>query len=152
MSDVRITQSIVSAIIKLDPHKECGLDDIPAIVIEKCALELANVLSKLYNKCLTASCFPAYWKSSTVVPVFKNSGKLSDPSISLLPLFGKVLEALINSELVKHLTSWGLLSDKQYGFHFSWSTTDMLMVIAKNTCQMNGEIRPVVLDISKAFI
>lgn len=58
--------------------------------------------------CLTSSCFPASWKASSVLPVFKNSGALFDPSnsqpISLLPLFTNIPDALINSELVMYLT------------------------------------------------
>lgn len=52
--------------------------------------------------------------------------------ISILPLFGKVLEALINSKLVKHQTLQDFLSDKQYGFYFSRSVADMLTVIAES--------------------
>lgn len=75
---------------------------------------MVPVFFKLYNKGLAVSCFPAYWKSYSVVPFFKNSGKPLDPSkyhpIShFLPLFGKELEVLINNKLVKHFTSQGLL-------------------------------------------
>lgn len=67
--------------------------------------------------------------------VFKNSGDPSDPPnyrpISLLPLFDKVFEALINTEVVKHLTTHNLLSDKQYGFCFAQFTADVLMTITE---------------------
>lgn len=100
---------MVSTIIsKHDSHKACGFDHISAIVLNKCDLELAPILSKVYNWCPAASCFPDCWISFFVVPVFKTFGKPSDPSnyhlISLLHLFGKSLEALMNSELVKRLT------------------------------------------------
>lgn len=42
--------------------------------------------------------------------------------------FGKVIEAIINSELIKHLTLHGFVSDKQHGFHFSRSAEDVLLV------------------------
>lgn len=91
-----------------------------------------------YNSCLVASRFPACWKSS-VVAVFNKSDKPSHPSnyqpISVLPLFGKVLESLINFELAKHLTSYGLLSDKQYGFCLSRSTADILTIISEFVSQ-----------------
>lgn len=99
-------------------YKACGLNDI--LTIKKYTPEMAPVLSKLYHKCLATSYIQACWKSSSVVPVFKNAGEPSDLSnyrpICLLPLFGKVLEVLINSELVKYLTSQRILSDKQYCF------------------------------------
>ena len=33
------------------------------------------ILAELFNKCLKESCFPDYWKVSSVVPVFKNVGE-----------------------------------------------------------------------------
>lgn len=57
------------------------------------------------------------WKSCSVVPIFKNNWGHTDPSkyhsISLLPQFGKVFESLVNAEMIKHLISWDLLSDKR---------------------------------------
>lgn len=88
------------------------------------APQLAPVFSELYNKCLGASCLNL--KSSSVDACFcKNFGEPSDLSnycsISLFLLFCKVVKALINIRLVKHLTSHGLLSDKQYDFCFARS-------------------------------
>lgn len=96
---MHITLSMVSDIIsKLDFHKASGFNDGPAIVLKICA----PVPSKL-NKFLTNSCFPAYWKSSSVVPVFENSEEayysLNYCPISLLTLFGNALEALIKTKL-----------------------------------------------------
>lgn len=68
--------------------------------------------------------------------------------------FGKVLEALTNSELVKHFTSQCLLSDKQYVLRFSISTSDLIIVIAESFCQAldtNGDAWAVALCISKMF-
>lgn len=74
-------------------------------------------------------------KPTSVVSVSKNSGKIPDRSdyrfISLLPIFGKALEALINVELVKHLALYSLFSNKQYGFCLSRSTANGLTVITE---------------------
>ncbi|CAE1315900.1 unnamed protein product [Acanthosepion pharaonis] len=151
-------KSLFAARMKEHPNKASGGDGIPAIVLKKCAPGLAPALSKLYNYCLKESCFLDCWKSSSIIPVFKNSGDPSDPSnyrpISLLPLFGKVFEALINTGVINHLTSHNLLSDKQYSFRFARSTADVLTAITETVyraLQNNGEARAVALDISKAF-
>ena len=56
---------------------------------------------------LGQSCFPSCWKSSLVVPVFKNDGERSDPGkchpTSLLPIISKIFESFINDSLTKHL-------------------------------------------------
>lgn len=68
-------------------------------------------------------CFPACWKSSSSSCFWEPSNYCS---ISLLPHFGKLFKALINAEVVKHLNSHDFLLDKQYGFHFTRSTTEVL--------------------------
>ena len=91
----KITAKIVSRVFyDLDASKVTGLDRIPAIVLRMCSPELCPVLATLYNKCLAESCFPSCWKSSLVVPVFKNDGERSDPGkchpISLLIIISKI--------------------------------------------------------------
>ena len=123
-----------------------------------CGPELAPVLTKLFKKCIKESCFPSCWKLPSVVPVFKNNGERSNAGdyrpISLLPVVSKVFEILINSSIIKHLDSNGLLSDHQYGFRSSRSTADLLTVITERihqTLDSSGESRAIALDISKAF-
>lgn len=89
---------------------------------------------------------------------FNNSGEHSYHTgycpINLLPIFGKVLDALINAELVKHLSSHDLVSDKEYGFRFSRSTAYVLPNITEFVSQVldkNDQLRDVARDISKAF-
>lgn len=123
---MRITLSLVSdTISKLGSHKANGCDRVPAIVLKECA-------SKLYN-CHNAFCFPVYWKSSSVVPPFKNYGEPSDTAnycpVRLLPIFCKVFNALINAKLVKHLFSHDLHPNKKYVFRFARLTADVLTII-----------------------
>lgn len=73
----------------------------------------------------TASSLPDYWKSSSVFPFLRTlTDRLFLWISNLLSPFGKVLKASINSKLIKHLTSHGLLSIKAYCFCFSRSTVD----------------------------
>ena len=159
LSSKKITARMVShAIYDLDAFKATGPDRIPSIVLKMCSPELSPVLAKLYNKCLAESCFPSCWKSSSVVPVFKNDGERSDPGkyrpISLLPIISKIFESFINDSLINHLDSTGLFSDLQYGFRALRSTADILTVLSEciyNSLDALGETRAIALDISKAF-
>ena len=147
----KITARMVShAIYDLDTCKATGPDRIPSIVLKMCSPELSPVLAKLYNKCLAESCFPSCWKSSAVVPVFKNDGERSDPGkyrpISLLPIVSKIFESFINDSLIKHLDSTGLFSDLQYGFRTLRSTADILTVLSEciyNSLDAGGETRAI---------
>ena len=158
-SNIDVSAAKVSQIIiHLDPSKATGPDGIPVVVLQKCSPELSPKLAKLFNKCITESCFPSSWKIASVVPVFKNSGERSDPSnyrpISLLSIISKVFESLLSSSLVLHLESNKLLSDHQYGFRSGRSTADVLTVICDRvyrSLNASGESRAIALDISKAF-
>lgn len=122
LSDMLITHSMISdSVCKLNTLKACTLVGIYSINLKRCAPELTDVLSKLYNICHAASCFPAHWNSSFVLSVFNNPDEQFDPSkyqtITIVLFF--LLQALTNSGLVNHLISQGLLSDEKYRFRFS---------------------------------
>ena len=57
---------------KLDSSKASGPDCIKAS-----EPELSYKLAELFNMCLKESCFPDFWKFSSVVLLFKNVGEMS---------------------------------------------------------------------------
>ena len=63
--------------MNLDLTKASGPDFVPVVVLKNCDPELSYILAKFFSKCLNESCFPNYWKVSSVVPVFKNVGERS---------------------------------------------------------------------------
>ena len=159
LETIEITPSKVASVISdRDPSKATGPDGIPVILFQMCSPELSPILSKLFKKCMSESCFPGTWKQPSVIPVFKNCGERSDPRnyrpISLLPIISKIFETLINTSIVNHLNSQNLFSDYQYGFRSGRSTADILTVINERiyrSLNASGETRAVALDISKAF-
>ena len=98
--------------MNLDLSKASGPDCIPVVVLKKCELELYYILAELFNKCLRDSCFLDCWKVSSVVPVFKNVREKSTAKnyhpVSLLSVFSKVFEKLVNNRIVDHLEKCGL--------------------------------------------
>lgn len=83
---------------------------------------MAPLLSILYGNVLSDCCFPDYYKSSSIVTNFKNSGEPSDNSISFLFLFVNVQWALICTKIVKLFMLSDLPSEKQNGFSFNLFT------------------------------
>ena len=76
--------------------------------------------------------------------------------ISLLPIFGKMLEKLVYDSLYSHLISFDLLNPNQSGFHPGDSTINQLIAITHTIfqafdCSPPLDVRSVYLDISKAF-
>ena len=76
--------------------------------------------------------------------------------ISLLPIFGKILEKLIYDSLYSHLLLHELLNPNQSGFCPGDSTINQLLSITHTIfkaldCNPPLDVRSVYLDISKAF-
>ena len=114
---------IKKVISNLDLSKASGPDCIPVVVLKNCESELSYILAELFNKCLKESCFPDFWKVSSVVPVFKNVGERSTAKnycpVSHVSVVSKVFEKLVNNRIVDHVEKCGLFSDFQYGFRSS---------------------------------
>ena len=97
--------------------KACGPDGISARIVSECAGELSVPLAKLCDMSLQQGVFPFRWKQANIVALHKKGDK-KDPlnyrSVSLLPIFGKVLEKLVCDELLRHVAP--VLSSAQHGF------------------------------------
>ncbi len=85
-------------------------------------------------------------------------GDRSNPStyrpIALLSCLSKAFETILNKRFLKPLSSFNLLSDRQYGFRKERSTGDLLAFLTNSWSfflSRFGETFAVALDISKAF-
>jgi len=151
------TNEVRKILLSLDTRKSSGLDGIPAIVLKKCAPELAPVLTRLFQLSYNRGVFPDGWKKARLQPVPKK-GSRSLPSnyrpIALLSALSKVMERIINIQILKHLEKHKLIHDRQYGFRQKRSTADLLSLVTNNwekSLEFFGESQVVALDISKAF-
>ena len=102
--------------------------------------------------------FPDEWKSARVTPLYKNSGKRSDPTnygpISIIPVVAKVFERIIYDQLYHYLTKNNFLSFHQSGFRSLHSTLTALIEAADSWAMDidRGLVNAVVfLDLKKAF-
>ena len=93
-----------------------------------------------------------------IIPIHKNSRSLKNnySPISLLPIFGKVLEKLIFDSLNHHLNQNGLFNQNQSGFRSGDWTANQLLSIVNSIftvfdCNPTLDVRSVYLNISKAF-
>lgn len=115
------------AVIKLKGNKAPGLDGLPPEVIKALHEAAPNIMLKQMNKCLELSHFPTIWKRARIILIPKSGKDLSKPDgyrpISLLPVWGKVLDKLLTTRLVYFLESNKLLNNAQHGFRKGRSTT-----------------------------
>ena len=125
--------AVRAALAMVSPNKACGTDNISARVIIECADELVVPLTKICNMSVRSGVFPERWRQANIIPLFKKGDK-KEPSnyrsISLLPLFGKILERVVFAELFKHVSP--VLSQQQHGFIPRRSCSTNLSVYLKH--------------------
>ncbi len=123
---------VVYALSGLNPQKAYGPDGVPPIILTNCASVLRPCLVQLFRLCLSTSTFPSFWKYAYVQLVPKK-GDRSNPSsyrpIALLSCLSKAFESILNRKIQKHLSTFDLLSDSQYGFRKGGSTGDLLSLL-----------------------
>ena len=113
----------------------------------------------IFKNCFNSGIFPNVWKKSNIVPVHKKDDKQVVDNyrpVSLLPIFGKILQRHIFDSLFEYLHENNLLNESRSGFRASDSCEYQLLSIVHDTyasfdCNPPLDIRGVFLDISKAF-
>nr|CAI5864641.1 unnamed protein product [Callosobruchus analis] len=116
-----------------------------------------KILCKFFRISYEQGVFPSSWKIGCVQPIPKK-GKKTDPNnyrpVALLSIMSKVMETVINTQLLKYLDNNNIIHDRQYGFRKHRSTGDLLAYVThmwNRAIENHGESRVVALDISKAF-
>ena len=119
------TEQIKRVLKKLKRKTSSGPDDLPSILFNSLACQLASPLAKIYNCIMSAGKVPGLWKQARVIPIFKK-GSSSSPKnyrpISLTCVGSKIFETTIKSVLVPFLEEKRLLSENQHGFRSKHST------------------------------
>ena len=118
-------EEVLKLIDNLEAKKSPGSDGIPCFLIKLTKVIIAPILANLFNACLFQSVFPDIFKIAEVIPLFKGGNMFIVDNyrpISLLPLFGKLLEKVIAKRLTNFLDENEILTSRQFGFRKSHST------------------------------
>ena len=156
MCRIRVSGAAVrAALTMVSPNKACGTDNISARIITECANELVIPITKICNLSVSSGVFPRRWGQANIIPLYKKGDK-KEPSnyryISLLPLFGKILERVVYDELFRHVTP--VLSQQQHGFIPRRSCSTNLSVYLKyawETISDGYQTDAIYTDYSAAF-
>jgi hypothetical protein len=144
---------------KLKPYKALGPDNIPNIVLVKCADILIDRLYCIYTEILKKDLYFDPWKSFTTVVLRKpgkpkyNVPKAYRP-IALLNTTAKLLSAIISEQLMFYVEHYNLLPANHFGGRAKRTATDAVHLL---THRIKGEwrkgkvIAALFLDIEGAF-
>ena len=126
-----VSESMVNKAIKSLKNKDSfGLDELSTRLLKAAASVLTIPITRIINTSITTGIFPAAWKEAKIVPLHKK-GDLTDKQnyrpISILPCVSKVLESVVNRQLIEHLEHHKILPKSQHGFRTGRSTTSALI-------------------------
>ena len=126
-----ITITEVWQAIQKSKNTAPGPDGIHYKMLKRMHPTALRAMLKLFNKIWTTHDIPRQWKTTTVLPFLKPGKPISDPSsyrpITLSSCMGKLLEKIVNTRLMAHLESRGLIAREQFGFRRNRGTVDALV-------------------------
>ncbi|KAK3556347.1 hypothetical protein QTP70_007086 [Hemibagrus guttatus] len=67
------TANVRKTLCRVNPRKAAGLDNIPGRVLRKCAEQLADVFTDIFNTPLSNAIVPKCLKTTTIILVLKKS-------------------------------------------------------------------------------
>ncbi len=145
-------------LIKSMPNKtSCDIDGLSSSLLKSVASEISVPLAHIFNLSLKNGQYPEKFKTSRVVPIFKNGDKLSCDNyrpISLVSSIAKILDKIVASKLTNHLELNKLLFPYQFGFQKKLSTEDNLLHLQNFVSTSLNEDKyciGIFLDLKKAF-
>ena len=131
--------------------------DISILIIKKCSKFISGHMSGFFNQFIESGTFPDILKIGKITPIFKKGDpRLLDNyrPVSMLPIFGKILEKVIYGRLYNYLTSMNIIYDKQFGFRKNHSTTHAINYSINKILKEVEDKKHVIgvfIDLSKAF-
>jgi hypothetical protein len=141
----------------INPNKASDIYKIKPEMIKDMTPFLAPLLTILFNKAIDEDRYPDSLKFTKVIEIYKKKDKtlpVNYRPISLLPIIAKILDTVINKQLMKHLLTHNLISSTQYAFRPHSSTTLALQTIINSIRKQVSKHNPtlaIYIDLSKAY-
>ena len=151
------SREVYNIIMSLKNKHSTGWDEIPVLVIKRCASIICEPLSKILNMTLESGIFPNNLKKAIIVPLYK---KGSDQDISnyrpiaLLPVFSKIFELAIKERLLSFINKNNIITEHQHGFVKNSSINVSIFKVIDNIINCWENKIPcslALLDLTKAF-
>lgn len=141
----------------LNTSKAAGPDGLHPLLLSNAADSLALPITLLFRKSLIEGKIPEDWRCAHVCPVFKKGSKMQTNNyrpVSLTCITCKLMETLVREQVIDHLQSNNLISDKQHGFVQGKSCVTQLLDVLDDWTQTlddGGSIDIIYMDFAKAF-
>lgn len=156
-SSLTVQEHEVRATLRaVNPRKAAGPDGVTGRVLKGCADQLAGIFTKIFNVSLSQSIIPPCLKSSTIVPLPKNTtiSSLNDyRPVALTPVITKCFEKLVRRHILSCLPQG--FDPLQFAYRANRSTEDAIALALHTTIshleQQGRYARLLFVDFSSAF-
>ena len=148
---------IESLIMNLKNDSAVGWDSISNKFLKMSKHIIVPVFTTIVSLCFEQGIFPRVFKRALITPVHKSGARDSVTNyrpISVLPALSKVLEKLLNRQLVGFLENNHILSNCQFGFRAGRSTDGAVSSLVEHitSCLDNKKkCVGIFIDLAKAF-
>ena len=157
-----ITEEIIlDNLKKIKTKNSAGPDNISSRLLKEIIGVLLKPLVHVFNLSFKSGYIPPELKTAQIIPIFKNGSEDKHSfnnyrPISLLSNFGKLLEKIAASQMIKYLNKFNILYIHQYGFRKGHSTMHpvihFLDKIYKSLNKNNPDYNlSIFIDLKKAF-
>ena len=155
--DPTFPAEMFNLINELDSNKGCGPDHMSVDTVKKNIHNLSYILTEIFNRVISSGVYPESLKIAKVIPVYKGGDKMDIGNyrpISMLSVFDKLLEKVLNRRINDFLIKHNFFNRYQYGFRSGIGTEIALIETvdmiheALNDSQYMGAL---FLDLKKAF-
>ena len=134
-------------------------DRLDALALKHGAAVLHGPLTHVINTSIRTSKFASRWKIGKLLPLHKGKGlSMNDPKsfrpISLLPVIGKVIERVLQPQILEFMETSGQLSANHHSYRKLHSTATAMLQISDAIfagCNANKITTLITLDQSAAF-
>ena len=150
---------VVNFIKSLNTSQAFGHGELDCETLKIAPESIAAPISHIINLAIRQRKFPNRWKIGRIIPLFKGGKKdKMDPSsfrpISLLPAVSKIMEKVLQSQLVYHMNSQHLWHGNLHSYRSFLSSTTALAQVTDTAITASDEKKiatTIAIDESAAF-
>ena len=138
-------------------NKKSSVDGINMKILKMSIEAIGDRFLEVINSSLESGKFPEAWKISTIIPIEKKANTINGEEhrpLNMVPSYEKLLETVVNEQLIDYCESHKLLSKHQAGFRRNNSCECALQTILydwKRAINNKLIIGVVYLDFQRAF-
>lgn len=143
---------------KLSDSSSLDILNFDSKLLKIASEEITPVLTYIFNLSIRGGVFCSDWKIARVTPAYKDRGSKSDMNnyrpISCITHIAKILERLINKQVMDYLTKYSFISEDQSAYRTKYSTVTALHRVTEDWLSALNEsqqIAVIYLDTKKCF-